>query len=300
MGRLSGRLVGLLVGSTSLLALASPASAISVTGSSSAGDLLTALGATGLLNVTASLSNQSSGGALSSGTFTNASGTYSIGPGIVLSSGDVNHYNDGPNSTGSNTTNFGVAATPAQELMLDQITGGSLSHFDVSQFNLTFDVDDDTSSVFFNVVFGSEEFAEWVGSSFIDAFGIFLNGVNIAVFDGLPVNIDHPDMAFLAGTQLDGVLDPSGNGSNPVMLFSGSVTPGSTGNELIFIIADSGDSALDSTAYISGFGNVNPGGGNPGGGTGETGNNETDVPAPAALTLFGLGLMGLGIGRRRR
>ena len=271
------------------------ASAITVTQDTVAANLVSALlaGTPGLTVTGSSLSSQTSGGAASSGTYTNGSGTYGIGSGIILSSGNVSAYGDGANTATGTTTNFGVSATASQEALLDPITGGSLNHNDVTHLDLTFDVGAGISRVFFNVVFGSEEYAEWVGSQYIDAFGIYLNGVNIATFAGNPVNIDHPNMAFIGGTELDGILDPTAGSGDPIMLFEGVVGAGSTGNTLTFIIADSGDDSLDSTVYIEGFGTANPGGGTTGGG-------QTQIPEPGALALFGLGLAGLGIVRRRR
>ena len=277
--------------------MSSAAHAIVVTPETDANLLAAAIGGAGVTVTNATLSGHSLGGT-SSGTYTNASGTYGIGDGAVLSTGDVAEYGDGPNTSGSNATNYGIAASIAQEGLLDPITGGALTHFDVTQLDLVFDVDGGTTSIFFNIVFGSEEFSEFVGSNFIDAFGIYLNGVNIALFDGLPVNVDHPDMASVPGTtELDGVLDPTALAGDPIMLFEALVTPGSTGNTLTFIIADSGDGSYDSTVYISGFGNSNPGGGTGGGGTGGGGGS---VPEPASFGLVGLGLAGLGWAARRR
>jgi hypothetical protein len=271
------------------------ASAITVTQDTVAASLVSTLlsGSPGVTVTSSSLSGQSSGGAVSSGTYTNTSGTYGIGSGIMLSSGNVSSYGDGANTQTGFTTVYGVGATAAQETLLDPITGGSLNHFDATQLDLTFDVGAGVTNVFFNVVFGSDEYAEFVGSSFIDAFGIYLNGVNIANFAGDPVNIDHPNMAFVGGTELDGILDPTSGAGDPIMLFQGNVVGGSTGNTLTFIIADSGDSSLDSTVYIEGFGTSNPGGGTEGGG-------ETSIPEPGTLVLFGLGLAGLGFARRKR
>lgn len=241
--------------------------AISITGESDPNLLRDAIlgDTTGITVTSSSLLNQSNGSRISSGVYTNGSNTYGIGDGIVISSGNVNNYNDGPNTSNSTSFGYGVAANAQQETLLDPISGGSFNHNDVTQFDLTFDVDATTDRIFFNVVFGSEEYDAFVGS-FIDAFGIYLNGTNIAMYDNLPVNIDHPGMSFTSGTELNGILDPTSGTGDPIMLFEGEVTPGSTDNLLTFILADTLDSSFDSVAFISGFGATDPGGGTPGGG----------------------------------
>ncbi len=211
------------------------------------------------INVTnVSVSLNRSGNAVSGGTFTNESNTYGVSNGFVISSGNVNNYNDGSNTSGSKGTGYGVPATTDQEALLDPITGGLFNHFDITQIDVSFDVNPDPKfdQVAFNVVFGSEEYPEYVNSSFIDGFGLYLNGNNIATTGGLPVNINHPDMKPIPGTELDGILAPDPDGSGPiapkpVVTYSGGVTPGSTGNKLTFIVSDTSDSIYDTVAYIS-------------------------------------------------
>ncbi|MBK17521.1 MAG: hypothetical protein CMM52_01600 [Rhodospirillaceae bacterium] len=100
-------------------------------------------------------------------------------------------------------------------------------------------------------------------------------------------------MSGIPGTELDGVLDPTSGGGNPIMEFKGIVGAGSTGNTLTFIIADSGDGAYDATAYIEGLGSSSPGGGTPGG-------DELTISAPASLSIFAIALLAMSQIRRRR
>lgn len=195
------------------------------------------------------------------GFYTNGQGTYGLpGPGIVLSTGNVLDYETGPNLSEENETVFGNMANPEQEGLLQPLTGGT-EHFDPVQLDITFDVDSTVSTVSFFASFGSEEFPEFVNGGVNDGFGMFLNGENIAgalptgAAPGdplLPINIDNPDMAPIPGTELDGVLAPNGS---PILRFDVPVTPNSTANTFTLLLADTGDAFVDTTIYLSSFGN---------------------------------------------
>jgi hypothetical protein len=232
----------------------------------------------------------------SSGTFTNASGTYGIGPGIVFTTGAVEErsytdpetnvteifsgYGDGPNREGGNSTAYidpvtfeDEKATVEQEALLQPLS--PFPHLDVTELIINFDVQSGFDRVKFNLAYGTDEYIEFKASDFIDIFAVFLNGTNIALINGQKFNVDHPDFADVRGTELDGLLAPGGN---PLLTLSGGVNPGA--NTLRFIIADTQDNILDSTVYLSGLTGV------------------AVVPLPAGVWLLGTAVAGL-LGRRQ-
>ena len=166
----------------------------------------------------------------------------------------------------------------------------------MTELTITFTAGPNTTAIFFNGVFGSAEYPHYVGS-FVDGFGLFLNGTNIAFAGGQPVNIDSSLMVNTyyssdplgnpgdqyQETALQGLLV---NNGNPVVTYSGAVTPGSTGNTLTFIVGDANDDVLDTSVFLQGFGNAPP-----------------MVPEPSSVVLLGVGacaLVGFGWRSRRR
>lgn len=180
----------------------------------------------------------------------------------------------------------GVPATLSQEMLLDPITGNAQNRYDVTQLDINFTLAPNRNAVSFDVVFGSEEFPEYVNLGFNDGFGLFVNGQNIAYADNgagalLPISIDHPLMRSSMVTELDGVLAP---GNRPIMSFAHITGLGSTGT-LTFILADVGDGVYDTTAFIRAL-------------------SGATIPEPAGWSVgavaFGSCLIGLLISRGRR
>jgi hypothetical protein len=270
--------------------------------------LVAAPAGTGIMVTGSTLSGHEAGAAMSSGTYALTGplpDTYGLQqPGIVLSTGNVSRYATGMNNLPDTSTSFESVfdpmdgASPAQKALLDPITGASFKYFDVTQLDITFDVLPGFSAIKIEIVFGSEEYSPVESPQNNDGFGLYLNGVNIALVSGLPVNVLHPAMAAISGTELDGVLAPN---LNPLLVFTAPVVPGSIDNLLTIILGDTSDTAggmrfdnavRDTTVYLSSLVGVSAQPPDP---------DPAVVPEPGTFALFGLGLLGLiGYGQRYR
>lgn len=133
------------------------------------------------------------GNDISRGSFWGGPGNIGVSNGIILTSGNVT-VAPGPNNSGSAGTNSGQGGDPDLNIL------AGVSTFDACV--LEFDFVPEYAYIWFDYVFGSEEYHEYVGQ-FNDAFGFFISGpgisgpfsnnsVNIALIPstGVPVSIN--------------------------------------------------------------------------------------------------------------
>jgi len=258
---------------TAMSFVAAPAMAFSVTQTSNLETLKNNLLGTN----TAGLSDFSlsiTGNAQAFGTFTGD--PFGLESGIVLSTGRVTDL-PGP-SSGFASTSLGSSAG------------------DLAELNLSFFADSTAEKLFFNYVFGSEEFLEFGGSSFNDSFELLLNGTNLAKLnDGKTVTINNlvPNSGDRSQDNPDFIDNSSGlaasiiklDGLTKVLGFEGLLKKNDT-NVVTFRIKDVGDTSYDSAVLVQGkLGTVDP-----------------DETVPEPMTMGGLMAGGamLAAGRKLR
>lgn len=237
--------------------------------------------ATSILGTGVSISNETYSDddeQLSAGTFTGGGSTIGIDSGIIISTGAAADA-EGPND--SDLTG----------------TGGTVGA-------LSLDFTTTTGALFFNYVWASEEYNEFVDSDFNDTFEFLLSGPgisgtqNIALLpNGDPVTINNVNLGDNASVYNNN--DPDDFATPPFNIeydgFTDVLTAAATGltigetYTLEMIVSDVGDSAYDSAVFIAGgsFGGVTP-------------PVDGVIPLPASLPLLLAGMGVLGVMRRRK
>ena len=191
------------------------------------------------------------GAGCASGTFTDGfiSGI-GIDSGIILTTGCAKSA-VGPNTSDGTTTSHWISGDSDLNGL---IPGPSTNDATI----LEFDIESKGGDLFFNYVFASEEYNEYVDSSFNDVFGFFVDGVNIPLIPGTnqPVSVNsingNSNPWFFNNNDLsDGgpFYDIEYDGFTN--LFTAKLFGLSAGTHTLkFAIADAGDSALDSAVFI--------------------------------------------------
>ena len=254
-------------GITAILFVAMIASVLAVTPVVQAGlstnDMNTGLTPTDIVNTLVgagvTVSNvQYTGVPIAAGNFSGGTGIIGFEDGIILSTGDIADV-IGPNTYDDTTTNNSQLGDPDLDTL---ITG--YTTFDAAV--LEFDFVPTSDVVTFEYVFGSEEYNEYVYSSYNNIFGFFLNGVNVALIPGTTtpvaintVNGGNPygdpnaaNPAYFRNNDLQdggGSIDTELDGLTVVMSVTANVNVGVT-NHIKLAVADAGDAILDSDVFI--------------------------------------------------
>ena len=189
------------------------------------------------------------------GVFSNGGGI-GIEEGIILTTGDL--YNaPGPNNIGSSgTSNLG-----AGDPLLDALAGSTT--YDAAVF--TFDFTASTSQVTFTYVFASEEYPEFVCSTFNDAFGFFVTGPGYAANTNIAAVPGTADLVSINNVNDNGAACPpyysqyyNDNTSGQVIQFDGYTDPMEAvintvpceTYQIKIAVADAGDGIYDSAVFL--------------------------------------------------
>lgn len=197
------------------------------------------------------------------GEFTNGNTTnLGLNEGLILSSGVVDGFSGQP-LIGSPASSFvsSTLGSGSDPQLAALIPGYTIYDATVVQFD--FNPLGDT--IKFNYVFGSEEYPEWVGSSFNDVFGFFVTGpnpsggnytnYNIAIIPGtaLPVTIDNVNSGSWSTYYVDnqglGGATIVYDGFTTVLTAWCLVTP-CVPYHIKIAVGDAGDQAYDSGVFL--------------------------------------------------
>jgi len=211
--------------------------------------------------------------ATSAGTFLDDSNTFGLSTGIIISSGGVEPNVRDAGYTPYGSTGDGNPATSAQNSLLSPITGKS-DHFDVTQIDIAFDMQPGINQIAFDIIFATNE--RWEGglhdfnTDFVDGFGLYVNGVNVAFVDHQLVNINFPDFIFGGETQFEGLLFNDLTG----VVHHVTAPVNALGNNVTLILGDASDGEVQSGVFVSMV-------------------SAKAVPVPTSLILLVSGLVGL-------
>lgn len=192
------------------------------------------------------------------GQFTTGGNPTNLGltSGVIISTGNVTDA-PGPNSSGSTGIDNGTGSDPDLAML---IPGYTIN--DAAVLSFTFIPLSDT--VRFKYVFGSDEYPEWVNSSYNDVFGFFLSGpgitgpysnnsANIAIIPGtsLPVTIDNVNAGSYSQYYVNNTSGATieYDGFTTVLTAWAVVTP-CVPYQIKIAIGDAGDSVYDSVVFL--------------------------------------------------
>lgn len=242
-----------------------------------------------------------------SGTFTGGVGSgVGFATGVILTSGNINTIPGGNNPAIETRSSGAVGASDDVSTNLNRpgyaplsaLSGFSTYDAAILEFDFQFGDGSTGGDLYFNFVFGSEEYINFVNTQFNDVFGFFVDGVNVGLVPGTtsPITINTVNDLTNSAYYRNNVNNTNGL---PVlgldMHFDGLTTViqasrtglGAGIHHMTFAIADASDHILDSGVFIQA-------------GSFSTTPTPPDVPEPATLLFMSLGLSAAGLSRRMR
>jgi hypothetical protein len=175
-----------------------------------------------------------------------------ISSGVILTTGLASSAGAKKNKSSSTSFNSKVAG----DSLLNTLIPG-YSTYDATV--LSFDFVSSGDSAFFNFSFASEEYVEWVGSSYNDVFGFFVDGENVALLPNSDTAVSINSVSNLNNSDLfnDNSIV---KGKSPYAfeydgftdVFTAEIT-GLAAGEIYNIrlgIADAGDAVYDSAVFL--------------------------------------------------
>lgn len=125
---------------------------------------------------------------------------------------------------------------------------------DAATISFTINIEDiDVDGISFDLIFGSEEFPEFSNTDFVDVAAVFVNGVNVGLFNNnpeTPLSIIDDNIAqgnFIDNTGGDFATEL--DGFSQVLTIRTALQQGQ--NDIKIGIADTGDSIFDSALFVS-------------------------------------------------
>lgn len=183
--------------------------------------------------------------------------TIGVADGVVLSSGRVSDI-PGPNDTSSRSGSNGRPGDPDLDALVSGLTR------DAAVLEIVFTPVEADLQI--NYVFASEEYREFVNSTFNDVFAFFINGTNCATVAGAdgpePVSVntinhekntqiyvDNPQEYDSESGEYRAPFDVEFDGFTQVLTCFANVMPG-VENTMKLAIADRGDESWDSAVFL--------------------------------------------------
>ncbi len=189
-----------------------------------------------------------------------------IGAGLLLTSGHAPGTTNTVTWDGADNSSISGFYNGDNDIDAVVNTVFQTQSYDATTLSFDFAVTDPTAtSVSFDLVFGSDEFPEWV-DQYVDSAIVMVNGVNYALFNHDPM---HP-LSVVSSNLAAGYFQDNGSNVLPieydgvslVLKIVAPILPGGVTNHIKIGIADTGDHIYDSGIFLSNFsaGNI-PGSG---------------------------------------